>query len=295
MSRNATKRKNVAESRAKKNEKNRKEELSTTQRLRNEVITKQYANRGLYQEYSRQYMEKYVNRNINSAIGKLKRAENKGYYMSSDLMKEAKSKLRQLYRKMGLEDNIYHKSETFRSSLTSNADYAVLFRAIHNIMDVDVRQLAKEHRELDARLDAIGIKMSDNFKMLSFLSTEFREVYAFLSYNQLSTIVEKGGGLSQVFNKFVKEAESKILSPDEYNKRIDDIRKLYSKAENALNSRDWKALKTRIDKMQAEKERIKWGGKKKLYTDYNVIRYRNNKLYNLQDKRKQRRHYNYSC
>lgn len=261
MSRNATKRKNVAESNAKKNNKTKKEELSTTQKLRNEVITKQYSNRGLYQEYSRQYMEKYVNRNINSAIGKLKRAEKRGYFMSSDLMKESKSKLRQLYKKMGLDESLYHKSETFRSSLTSNADYATLFRAIHNIMDVDVRQLSREHKELENRLNLIGIDMSKNFQTLSFLSTEFREVYAFLSYNQISSIVEKGGNLSEVFDDFINKAESKILSPDEYNKRIDDINKLYGKMEDVLNSRDWTALKSKINKMQSIKTNMRGRGR----------------------------------
>lgn len=265
LSRNASKRRSYAESKAKKKAEKKVEELSTTQKIRNEVITKQYSNRGLFQEYSRQYMEKYVNRNINSAIGKLKRAEQRGYYMSSDLMKESKSKLRQLYKKMGLNEDIYHKSETFRNSLSSNADYAVLFRAIHNIMDVDVRQLAREHRELENRLDLIGIDMQKNFHMLSFLSTEFREVYAFLSYNQLSTMVDSGASMSKIFEEFVNKAESKILSPDEYNKRINDINKLYSKMEDYLDARDWHAMKTKIDKMQAIKNQLnsrgnnRWG------------------------------------
>ena len=261
MSRNASKRRSYAESRSKKKPEKKVEELSTTQKLRNEVITKQYSNRGLFQEYSRQYMEKYVNRNITSAIGKLKRAEKNHYYMSSDLMREAKSKLRQLYKKMGLNEDIYHKSETFRNSLTSNADYAVLFRAIHNIMDVDVRQLAREHRELENRLDLIGINMSDNYQKLSALSTEFREVFAFLSYNQVSTLVESGASNSKIFEKFVEKAESALLSPEEYNKRINDINKLYGKMEQALNSRDWKAMRDKIDKMQEFKNQLNIRGR----------------------------------
>lgn len=261
MSRNASKRRSYAESKAKKKAEKKTEELSTTQKLRNEVITKQYSNRGLYQEYSRQYMEKYVNRNITSAIGKLKRAEKNHYYMSSELMREAKSKLRQLYKKMGLNENIYHKSETFRNSLTSNADFAVLFRAIHNIMDVDVRQLSREHKELENRLDLIGINMADNYQKLSALSTEFREVFAFLSYNQVSTLVESGASNSKIFEKFVEKAESALLSPEEYNKRINDINKLYGKMEQALNSRDWKAMKDKIDKMQEFKNQLNIRGR----------------------------------
>lgn len=261
MSRNASKRRSYAESKAKKKSEKKVEELSTTQKLRSEVITKQYSNRGLYQEYSRQYMEKYVNRNITSAIGKLKRAEKNHYYMSSELMREAKSKLRQLYKKMGLNEDIYHKSETFRNSLSSNADYAVLFRAIHNIMDVDVRQLSREHKELENRLDLIGINMADNYQKLSALSTEFREVFAFLSYNQVSTLVESGASNSKIFEKFVEKAESALLSPEEYNKRINDINKLYGKMEQALNSRDWKAMKDKIDKMQEFKNQLNIRGR----------------------------------
>ena len=261
MSRNASKRRSYAESRAKKKPEKKVEELSTTQKLRNEVITKQYSNRGLFQEYSRQYMEKYVNRNITSAIGKLKRAEKNHYYMSSELMREAKSKLRQLYKKMGLNEDIYHKSETFRNSLTSNADYAVLFRAIHNIMDVDVRQLSREHKELENRLDLIGINMSENYQKLSALSTEFREVFAFLSYNQVSTLVEEGASKSKIFEKFVEKAESALLSPEEYNKRLNDINKLYGKMEQALNSRDWKAMRDKIDKMQEFKNQLNIRGR----------------------------------
>lgn len=261
MSRNASKRRSYAESKAKKKTEKKTEELSTTQKLRNEVITKQYSNRGLYQEYSRQYMEKYVNRNITSAIGKLKRAEKNHYYMSSELMREAKSKLRQLYKKMGLNEDIYHKSETFRNSLSSNADYAVLFRAIHNIMDVDVRQLSREHKELENRLELIGINMTENYQKLSALSTEFREVFAFLSYNQVSTLVESGASNSKIFEKFVEKAESALLSPEEYNKRINDINKLYGKMEQALNSRDWKAIKDKIDKMQEFKNQLNIRGR----------------------------------
>ena len=261
LSRNASKRRSYAESRSKKKPEKKIEELSTTQKLRNEVITKQYSNRGLFQEYSRQYMEKYVNRNITSAIGKLKRAEKNHYYMSSDLMREAKSKLRQLYKKMGLNEDIYHKSETFRNSLTSNADYAVLFRAIHNIMDVDVRQLSREHKELEKRLDLIGINMSENYQKLSALSTEFREVFAFLSYNQVSTLVESGASNTKIFEKFVEKAESALLSPEEYNKRINDINKLYGKMEQALNSRDWKAMRDKIDKMQEFKNQLNIRGR----------------------------------
>ena len=261
LSRNASKRRSYAESRAKKKPEKKVEELSTTQKLRNEVITKQYSNRGLFQEYSRQYMEKYVNRNITSAIGKLKRAEKNHYYMSSELMREAKSKLRQLYKKMGLNEDIYHKSETFRNSLSSNADYAVLFRAIHNIMDVDVRQLSREHKELENRLDLIGINMADNYQKLSALSTEFREVFAFLSYNQVSTLVEEGSSKSKIFEKFVEKAESALLSPEEYNKRLNDINKLYGKMEQALNSRDWKAMKDKIDKMQEFKNQLNIRGR----------------------------------
>lgn len=260
LSRNANKRKHNIESKAKTTSTKREKELSATQKLREEVITKQYSNRGLYQEYSRQYMEKYVNRNINSAIGKLKRAEKRGYYMSSDLMKESKSKLRQLYNKMGLDPNTFHKSEKFRNSLSSNADYAVLFRAIHNIMDVDVRLLAKEHRELEKRLEAIGINMTDNYKTLSFLSTEFREVYAFLSYNQVSHMVESGATYSEIFNEFIRKAEDKFLDPEEYNKRLHDIEKLYGKMQNYLSSLDWSNAKTRIDEMRDLKNNIKRGG-----------------------------------
>ena len=260
LSRNATKRKHNIESKAKTTATKKEEELSATQKLRNEVITKQYSNRGLYQEYSRQYMEKYVNRNINTAIGKLKRAEKRGYYMSSDLMKESKSKLRQLYNKMGLDPNTFHKSEKFRSSLSSNADYAVLFRAIHNIMDVDVRLLAREHKELEKRLDAIGINMSENFRTLSFLSTEFREVYAFLSYNKVSEMVESGASYSKIFNEFITKAEDKFLDPEEYNKKFHNIEKLYGKMSKFLKSQDWKNAKTRINEMRDLKNNIKRGG-----------------------------------
>lgn len=261
LSRNATKRKNADLERQKSKSNVKKAELSTTQKIRQETITKQYANRGLYQEYSRAYMESYVNRNITSAIGKLKRAEKRGYYMSSDLMREAKSKLRQLYRKMGLDDSLYHKSETFRSSLTSNADYSVLFRAVHNIMDVDVRLLAKEHKELEKKLDEMGIKMANNFSMLSFLSSEFREVYAFLSYSEVSHKVETGASYTEIFNEFIKRAESKVLDPEEYNKRINDINKLYNKMEKYLDSRSWDSMKRQIDEMQKLKQNIGGFGK----------------------------------
>lgn len=260
LSRNAKKRQN-ADLERQKTKKSKKAELSTTQKLRQEMITKQYANRGLYQEYSRSYMESYVNRNINTAIGKLKRAEKRGYYMSSDLMKEARSKLRQLYRKMGLDENKYHKSESFKASLSSNADYAVLFRAVHNIMDVDVRLLAKEHRAMEERLKQIGINMASDFRKLSILGSEFREVYAFMSYQEASHIIESGGDYMNVFQEFIKRAESKVLDPEEYTKRQADITKLYNKMKNNLPANEWKALGKMIHEMQKMKQNVGGFGK----------------------------------
>lgn len=261
LSRNATKRKKANLERQSSKSNVKKEELSTTQKIRQETITKQYSNRGLYQEYSRAYMESYVNRNITSAIGKLKRAEKREYYMSSDLMREAKSKLRQLYRKMGLDDSLYHKSERFRNSLTSNADYAVLFRAVHDIMDVDVKLLAKEHKELEKKLDEMGIQLSKNFSKLSLLSSEFREVYAFLSYSEVSHKVETGASNTEIFYEFIKRAESRVLDPEEYNKRINDINRLYNKMEKAVDSLTWKSMKDYIDEMQKLKQNIGGFGK----------------------------------
>lgn len=194
-------------------------------------------------KYARSTMEKYVNANIKRAMGKLARAKSKGYYKASKELQDINSQLRTLYRKFGKDVNNLYKSKTFVKSLTSNADLGVLYRSVRDIMDLDMRKLSKEYKQMKEKLKERHIDLDSMFDKLSFLSSEFHDVFAFLSYNRVSKILESGDYVD-VFEEFLAESQDKYLDLRDEQKLYRD--RGFDKIKNAVSPQDWDYLKTKL-------------------------------------------------
>lgn len=193
--------------------------------------------------YARSTMEKYIKKNIKSAMGKLKRAKSKGYYKASPELQEINSALRNLYRKFDKDVNNLYKSKNFINQLQSNADLGVLYRSVRDIMELDMRDLSKRYKKMKSKLDDRGINLDEEFNMLSMLSSDFHEIFAFLSYNRVSEILETGSVMN-VFEEFLAESQDEYLD-------LNDTQTYYAtkglnKITNALGSRDMDYLKAKL-------------------------------------------------
>ena len=93
---------------------------------------------------TKSYIDRYLNKNLEKAIRKLKRMETTGSYMASEKAQEAKASLRSLYRKYGLTTDIYHKGKKFRENLKSLNDLNVLYRAVFNLMSIKYKYKTKK-------------------------------------------------------------------------------------------------------------------------------------------------------
>lgn len=195
-------------------------------------------------QYARSTMEKYVRANITKAMNKLKRAKKNKYYQASPELKRASSQLRTLYRKLGKNADQFYKSKSFIDTIKSNSDFAVLYRSVRDIMDLDMRKLSKEYQKMKSMLAERGIDFDSTFDTLSFLSSNFHDIFAFLSYNRVSRIIENGGDTFDIFEEFLAESQDTYLD-------LRDEQKLYrdrglQKIKDALNPRDYALMQARL-------------------------------------------------
>lgn len=220
------------------------EKKSTYNRLTS-AYKKKRSSRIKGKAYARSTMEKYIKKNIKSAMGKLKRAKSKGYYKASPELQEINSALRNLYRKFDKDVNNLYKSKNFINQLQSNADLGVLYRSVRDIMELDMRELSRKYKKMKYKLDKRGIDLDEEFNMLSMLSSDFHEIFAFLSYNRVSEILESDPESAvNVFEEFLAESQDKYLD-------LDDTQKYYAKKgldkiTDALSSRDLDYIKEKL-------------------------------------------------
>lgn len=200
-------------------------------------------NRKFRKKYARSTMEKYVRANMVKAMNKLKRAKKNHYYQASPELKRINSQLRTLYRKMGKDADKFYKSKSFIDQIQSNADMGVLYRSVRDIMDLDMRKLSKDYQKMKSMLAEHNIDFDTTFVTLSFLSSNFHDIFAFLSYNRVSKILENGNTFD-VFEEFLAESQDRYLD-------LRDEQKLYrdrglQKIKEALNPRDYALMQARL-------------------------------------------------
>lgn len=183
----------------------------------------------------RSSMESYVARYIKSATTKLRYLEQKGGYKASTKAQQAKASLRMMYRKMGVDENSYHTGKTFQKMLKSNADLRVVYNAIRDIRSLDTKKLNLEYRKLEKEYEEYGVSYAESFNFLSTLSSEFHEVFAFLTYDDIKTTYIEYGGINNtmLFSEFLKTISDKILD----EKQTENAKKLIYKMQNNLSAK----------------------------------------------------------
>lgn len=183
----------------------------------------------------RSSMEAYVAKHIKSATSKLRYLEKKGGYKASSKAQQAKASLRMLYRKMGVDENSYHTGKTFTKLLISNADLRVLYNTIKDIRSIDTKKVNLEYKKLEKEYEEYGVSYADSFNYLSTLSSEFHEVFAFLTYDDIKTSYKEEGGVNNtmLFAEFLNTISDKILD----EKQTENAKKLISKMQNNLSAK----------------------------------------------------------
>lgn len=182
-------------------------------------------------EVKRSTMEEYVAKHIKSATAKLRYLENKGGYKASTKAQQAKASLRMIYRKWGLDENSYHTGKTFLSKLKSNADFRVVYNAISDIRSIDTKRANLEYKKLVKEFSKKALTFDETFNQLSHLSSEFHEVFAFMTYNETQEYIIKRAGINEtiLLNDFLTTISDKILD----DTQTERAKRLITKLENS--------------------------------------------------------------
>lgn len=196
-----------------------------------------------HEEYA--IMEQYIKTNYRKALNKLKRAMNKGYYSASDLMQEANSKLHMLYKKISNEENISFSSmydaskynaimKDFREFGISRIDTSVLYQAIDDILSVDARKASRDFSNAMKKFESQNMDYLKQFRRLSKMSSDFHEIFAFLSYDAIALYMEQGLSDESIFEEYLKETQTKWLTYDDVQQ--ERMTRLNSKLSSTLDA-----------------------------------------------------------
>lgn len=175
------------------------------------------------------YMKAYISRNLTKALGKLQRAEAGGYYKGSEKLRSARGRIRQIYKRYDLDVtkeksvfengeyktvtvSSYHSGKKFQDALRSYGDISAMYLAIKEIEETSVSASKTRLKMIEAEFEKQklayikdaqekGIRVSpelrnmtysNSFDVISRLSSEFHEVFAFMTYNEVKTYVTEG-------------------------------------------------------------------------------------------------------
>lgn len=162
---------------------------------------------------TKKYIDTYLNKNIDKAIRKLKSMKKSGSYKASDNAQQAYAKIRMIYRKYGFDENMFHKGAKFREQLRSLNDLNVFYRAIKQIMEINTRVETRKYHKLQEEYKKNNVNFDDNFNILSTLSSEFHEVFAFLSYNEVQDMLTEGyNTIEDILKKYKETISDKELT-----------------------------------------------------------------------------------
>ena len=179
---------------------------------------------------TKKYIDVYLNKNIDKAIRKLKSMKKSGSYKASDNAQQAYAQIRMIYRKYGFDENMFHKGAKFREQLRSLNDLNVFYRAIKQIMEINTRVETRKYHKLQEEYKKNNVNFDDNFNILSKLSSEFHEVFAFLSYNEVQDMLTEGNmTIEDVLKKYKESISDKELTDTQKYKSSQLTKKIITK------------------------------------------------------------------
>lgn len=177
---------------------------------------------------STRFMKAYIGKNIVRLTRKMKRAKDAGWYKGSDAMMSANATLRYMYRKYDYDPNSYHTGKQFMANLKSWNEIRAFYNALKKIDEVSSygAKVTLKRREAEfakimenARQRAIengqrvtpqmyNTSYSERFDLLSNLSQEFHEIFAFMTYEEAETFIAEGAtNIEQLLSAYYQKTE----------------------------------------------------------------------------------------
>lgn len=187
---------------------------------------------------SRKEMELFITKNASKAKSKLSYLEKKGYYKASDTAQYHKSQIRSLNRKYGFRDDWIMTGKKFRDTIKSNSDLGIMYKAFKNIISINTKDEAIKYKKRVEEYEKKGIDFNKAFQTISHLSSEFHELFAVLTYQQVETGLKEGDQKSAYDMLVLFEKE---LADKDFDKMSDsqrrNIEKLRRKESSQLDSK----------------------------------------------------------
>lgn len=177
---------------------------------------------------SARYMKSYIAKNTVRLTRKMKRAKDAGWYKGSSKLQSASSTLRYLYRKYDYDPNQYHTGKSFINNLKSWNEIKAMYNALKKIDEANsyAAKSALKRKETEfanlmerAREKAIAegkrvtpkmfnTTYSERFDLLSDLSSEFHEIFAFMTYEEAETFIAEGNDtIEQLLSAYYRKIE----------------------------------------------------------------------------------------
>lgn len=210
-------------------------------------------------------MKAYIGRNLQKDLKKLERAEQSGWYKGSNKLQEARGRIRSIYKRYGLEVtkekvvnnqvtqvSFYHAGKKFQESLRSYGDINAIYQALKLIEEVSpygakiaIKRRSKEFErmrdEAIRKAESEGKRVSpemrkmtfeNSFDVISRLSQEFHEVFAFMTYNEvLEAIAEGDNTMEALLTRYHQKISEFELTDEE----VRNAMKIHAKESKFFN------------------------------------------------------------
>lgn len=191
---------------------------------------------------TKKYIDSYLNKNIDKAIRKLKNMRNNGSYKASDKAQQAYSQMRMIYRKYGFDEDVMHKGKKFRNEIRSINDLNVFYRSIKDILEINARVETRKYNKLKEEYKQNGVDFDKNFNVLSRLSSEFHEVFAFLTYNDVQTMLTTKEYKTSTVEDILKKYKENLADKELTDKQLYKSSQLNKKIVTKFNSKQLKYI-----------------------------------------------------
>jgi len=192
---------------------------------------------------SRKEMELFIVKNANKAKSKLHYLEKRGYYKASETAQYCKARIRSLNRKYGFREDWIQTGKKFRDTIKSNSDLGIMYKAFKNIMTIDTRKEAIKYKEKVSEYEKFGINFESAFNTLSLLSTDFHELFAVLTYQQVESGLKEGEQTNpyEMLIRFEEELADKDFDKMSES-QLRNISKLRKKMDERLDSKQLESI-----------------------------------------------------
>ena len=211
------------------------------------------------------YMKAYIRRNLKKDLAKLERAERSGWYKGSQELQSARRRIRAIYKRYGLDvtkekvvDNqvttvsSYHAGKKFQEALKSYGDISAIYMALKEIEGAQkypamlhLKRISKNFEEMrdKAILEKLekgervsplmrNLTYENSFDIISRLSQEFHEVFAFMTYNEVLTAVAEG---NNTMEELLMKYHEKISDFELTDKQSAQAMKIHHKESQYFN------------------------------------------------------------